>query len=72
MEIYEPTRAKLEVTEKFIREDNLIEKIELPLWWRRISYNKFSWMMSSTLKELISFGIWSPGFSEIHPAGKKH
>ena len=63
MEIYEPTRAKLEVTEKFIREDNLIEKIELPLWWRRISYNKISWMMSSTLKELISFWDLEPWFS---------
>ncbi|MEK7527684.1 MAG: hypothetical protein AAB574_01515 [Patescibacteria group bacterium] len=71
-EIYEPTRAKLEVTEKFIREDNLIEKIELPLWWRRISYNKISWMMSSTLKELISFWDLEPWFfQEIHPAGKK-
>jgi len=71
-EIYEPARAKIEVTEKFMREDSLIEKIELPLWWRRISYNKISWMLSSTLKELISFWDLEPWFfQEIHPAGQK-
>lgn len=68
----ENKRAVFEVTQKFGREDSLIDKIDQPLWWRRISYNKYSWMLSSNLKEFISFwNLETWFFQEIDPTGQK-
>jgi len=61
-----------EINLRLINEDTLSFKIDLPLWWRRASYNKYSLSMRSVLREFISFwNLETFFFQEITPSGQK-
>lgn len=64
--------AQNEVTERFIAEDSLKSKIELPLWWRRVAYNKYFFVYKKELAEILPFfDLESLFFQEISPIGQK-
>lgn len=61
-----------QVTQKFLDEDDVTERIVLPLWFRRLSYNKPSMLGRSVIKELQKFwNIEVIFFQEISPDGNK-
>ncbi len=66
------TEAQVEVTKRFTNEDSLNTKIELPLWWRRLSYNKYFFVYKRTLAETLPFfDFESLFFQEVHPLEQK-
>jgi len=64
--------AQNEVMIRFTKEDSLKEKIELPLWWRRISYNKYFFVYKGIVAEILPyFDLESLYFQEVSPMGQK-
>jgi len=64
--------AQNEVTARFTAEDSLREKIELPLWWRRISYNKYFFVYKEIVAEILPyFDLESLYFQEVSPTEQK-
>lgn len=64
--------AQNEVTARFVAEDSLKEKIELPLWWRRISYNKYFFIYKEVVAEVLPyFDLESLFFQEVSPTEQK-
>lgn len=64
--------AQSEVTARFISEDSLESKIELPLWWRRVAYNKYFFVYKEELAEILPFfDLESLFFQEVTPTGQK-
>lgn len=64
--------AQKEVTEWISTEDSLIRKIDLPLLWRRISYNKIFFEYKVLINEIVKFlDLEAIFFQEIHPEGQK-
>jgi hypothetical protein len=65
-------RSQAEVMERISKEDPINPHINLPLWFRRIGYNKYFLTLQNTLKESIKF--WdqeSVFFQEVHPLEQK-
>lgn len=64
--------AQTEVNNRFMSEDSLREKINLPLWWRRASDNKYFLVYKQTLGEFIQFlDLETIFFAEVTPTGEK-
>ena len=64
--------AAMEVTQRFQSEDSLRTKMELPLWWRRVSYNKYFMVYKQVMAEVLPFfDIESVFFQEVHPMEQK-
>lgn len=64
--------AQNEVTQRISSEDTLKESINMPLWWRRISYNKYFFSYKQILTEIIPFfDFESIFFQEINPLAQK-
>lgn len=61
-----------EVMSRFTKEDSLKEKIELPIWWRRISYNKYFFVYKQVVAEVLPyFDLESLYFQEVSPTEQK-
>ena len=66
------SEAQKEVTARFISEDSLKGKIELPLWWRRLSYNKYFFIYKGVTAEFLPyFDLESLYFQEVSPTEQK-
>lgn len=64
--------AQIEVTARFTAEDSLKNKIEFPLWWRRISYNKYFFVYKQIVAEVLPyFDLESLFFQEVSPTEQK-
>ncbi|MFA5894352.1 MAG: hypothetical protein WC851_01075 [Candidatus Shapirobacteria bacterium] len=64
--------AKNEVNMRFMSEDSLRIKMELPLWWRRIGYNKIFITYREVLAEALPFlDLETLYFQEVHPMEQK-
>lgn len=66
------SNSQSEVMSRIAREDTINPHINLPLWFRRIGYNKYYLTIQNTLKEAIKF--WdqeSIFFQEVHPLDQK-
>jgi len=64
--------AQNEVTTRFVTEDSLKSKIELPLWWRRIAYNKIFFVYKQVTAEVLPFfDLETLFFQEVTPVGQK-
>jgi hypothetical protein len=64
--------AQGEVTTRMTEEDSLYTKISLPLWWRRIAYNKFYFIYKNAVGEILPFwDLESVFFQEVHPLDQK-
>lgn len=64
--------ASAEVNGRFMAEDSLRTKIELPLWWRRISYNKYFMVYKQSLGEVLPFfDLETLFFQEVNPMEQK-
>ena len=64
--------AQSEVTKRISSEDSLKESIDMPLWWRRIAYNKYYFSYKQILAESLSFfDFESIFFQEINPFSQK-
>lgn len=64
--------AQNEVTQRFISEDSLKSRIELPLWWRRLAYNKYFFVYKKEMAEIVPFfDLESLFFQEVSPMGQK-
>lgn len=57
-----------QVQERFTREDTLTERVEFPLIFRRMAYNKASFALKNVLNESIPFfDLETLFFGEFHP-----
>jgi len=64
--------AKNEVTSRFMAEDSLRIKMELPLLWRRIGYNKLFVTYKQVVGEVLPFfDLETLFFQEVHPMEQK-
>ncbi len=64
--------AQTEVTKRISSEDSLKESLNMPLWWRRISYNKYYFTYKQILAEALPFfDFESIFFQEINPFAQK-
>lgn len=64
--------AQNEVTARFVSEDSLKEKMKMPLWWRRISYNKYFFVYKQIVAEVLPyFDLESLYFQEVSPTEQK-
>lgn len=64
--------AQNEVTSRFVSEDSLLDKIELPLWWRRVAYNKYFFVYKQVLAEVLPFfDLETLFFQEMPPTEQK-
>jgi len=64
--------SQVEVTARFVSEDSLKNKIEFPLWWRRVAYNKYFFAYKQITAELLPyFDLESLFFQEVTPTGQK-
>lgn len=64
--------AQSEVTARFISEDSLKSKIELPIKWRRVAYNKYFFVYRDLVAEVLPFfDLESLFFQEVTPSGQK-
>lgn len=64
--------AQVEVNNRFVAEDSLKTKIVLPLWWRRVSNNKYFLTYKEVMGEVLPFfDLESLFFQEITPTGQK-
>jgi hypothetical protein len=60
------------VLERFTKEDSLKERIEFPLIFRRISYNKYFFTYKSIARKTTGFfDLESIFFQELHPLSQK-
>ena len=61
-----------EVTERISGEDGLIEKVSLPLWWRRIGENKYFMVYRDVTATILPyFDLETIFFGEVHPLSQK-
>jgi len=66
------SRSQEEVIKRFMKEDTLKERIKFPIFFRRISYNKYYFTYKDLIKEIIGFfDLESIFFQEIHPLSQK-
>lgn len=64
--------AQNEVTARMTEEDSLFTKITLPLWWRRVAYNKYYFIYKNAVSEALPFwDLESVFFQEVHPLDQK-
>jgi len=64
--------AQTEVTHRISSEDALKESITMPLWWRRITYNKFFFSYKQIVAEVLPFFDFETiFFAEINPLSQK-
>lgn len=64
--------TRMEVTTRITNEDSLLTKISLPLWWRRIAYNKYFFVYKNVVGEILPFfDLESIFFQEVHPLDQK-
>lgn len=64
--------AQNEVIQRITREDTLLEKISLPLAWRRIAYNKYFFVYKQVVSEVLPFfDLETVYFQEVHPMEQK-
>lgn len=64
--------AQREVTVRFVSEDSLLEKITLPLWWRRAAYNKYFFTYKEIVGEILPyFDLETLFFQETPPTEQK-
>jgi len=64
--------AVKEVNYRFMAEDSLLFSMEMPLWWRRISYNKMFFFYKEVMTEIMPFfDMESLFFQEVNPMGQK-
>lgn len=64
--------AQNEVTQRITREDTLLEKISLPLAWRRATYNKYFFVYKQVVSEVLPFFDFETiYFQEVHPMEQK-
>lgn len=64
--------ASTEVISHFLSEDSLSEKINFPLFFRRLGYNKYFFVVKNLAKEGLSFiNFESWFFQEFHPSDTK-
>lgn len=64
--------AQMEVTNRISSEDSVKESIDMPLWWRRTSYNKYYFSYKQILAEFLPFfDFESIFFAEINPLSQK-
>lgn len=64
--------ARNEVNNRFMSEDTLRIKMELPLVWRRIGYNKLFITYRQVLAEILPFfDLETLYFQEVHPMEQK-
>lgn len=60
------------VTQRFTNEDSLLEKVEFPLWFRRLGYNKLFFAYRHLIQEPIKFfDLETIFFQEVHPLNQK-
>lgn len=65
-------QTQSEVTERIVREDSLNPRVEWPLWWRRISENKYFLEYRDLTAEVLPyFDLESVFFEEVHPFNQK-
>lgn len=65
-------KAQSEVMTRFYNEDSLKQKINFPLWFRRLGYNKLFFVYKNTIKESLNFfDLETVFFQEIHPLHTK-
>jgi len=64
--------AQTEVTHRISTEDSLKNDLKFPLWWRRISYNKYFFAYKEVMGEALPFfDFESIFFAEINPLAQK-
>lgn len=64
--------AQTEVTKRISTEDSLVESVSMPIWWRRVSYNKYFFSYKQILAETLPFfDLESIFFQEINPLAQK-
>jgi len=64
--------AQTEVTHRISTEDSLKNDLKFPLWWRRISYNKYFFAYKEVIGEALPFfDFESIFFAEINPLAQK-
>lgn len=60
------------VTVRISSEDALNPRILAPLWWRRVSYNKYFFVYRNVLREILPFfDMETIFFQEVHPMEQK-
>lgn len=65
-------RNQTEVGTRINTENTLKERVELPMWFRRISYNKYFFVMRNLATNALQFSdMESLFFQEVHPMGLK-
>ncbi len=70
--IFSNQRLVSEVNQRFQIEDDLTYKVSLPNFFRRIAYNKVSFLIRDLSKEFIGFwNLEDIFFQEMHPGSKK-
>jgi len=70
--LFNNERLTAEVNLRFLAEDDLTYKVDLPNVVRRIAYNKISFLTRDILKEVTSYwNIEDVFFQEMHPGSKK-
>jgi len=70
--VFNIERTQNEVISRFLGEDSLSEKINLPLFFRRAGYNKYFFVVKNLAKEslgFVNFESWF--FQEFHPSDIK-
>jgi hypothetical protein len=70
--VFNIEKTSTEVISHFLGEDSLSEKIDFPLFFRRLGYNKYFFVVKNLAKEglgFINFESWF--FQEFHPSDTK-
>ncbi len=61
-----------QVTDRFQNEDSITEKIAIPLWFKRLSYNKYYFSYKTIINEVLQFpDLETWFFDEVHPLSQK-
>ncbi len=61
-----------QVTDRFQNEDSITEKIAIPLWFKRLSYNKYYFSYKTIINEVLQFpDLETWFFNEVHPLEQK-
>ena len=64
--------ASRQVNNRITNEDGLKERIEFPLVFRRLGYNKYMFVYKGVMDEVVKFIDWEAiFFADIHPAETK-
>jgi hypothetical protein len=60
-----------QTVEKFLKEDDVVDRVRLPLIFRRVAYNKISMLIRNVAKESISFWNLEEYFYQEFPPNSK-